>query len=433
MQQPAASARTGWGSHAEETTQRRLYAILPCKCMTSQHARYPAPSSSSRCVRQAFGGGFAVSPGYATAPGAPSVPPSPAPALSPAPPLVELLLHDNALGALPASVSRLTCLTRLELQYNRLAVLPPQLGALSDCLRLLNVEGNQLHLQHNQEQQHLSTIARPGSAAPLGPGHAGGCGGGAAGSLAGQQLQAGCAQSQAQREVQAAAAASCSSGGEVGHLREALGRLAMGMAAAEHEAQGSGRQGPFAGEDGEGEFQCRTAGLQSSSGAAQILQLHGEDGGRGVGGVADTPQPRLLIPPPQPTHGAVLWPQSPVMDLRNSHADLELLNDADEQEQQQQQEGDNEQGPGERHPRALEGLSHVPRPGQEHVLREEGSAAGPAGALQGTGSGPCPSHVGVALGVEELAALPPAAAAALYRSMEVVAGGIQVGEGRGSG
>lgn len=408
---------------------------VPRQCKTSQHGQYQAPSAVPCHVRQAFGGGFAAPPISATAPGALSAPLSPAPALSPAPPLVELLLHDNALGALPASVSRLTCLTRLELQYNRLAVLPPQLGALSECLRLLNVEGNQLQLQHNQEQQHPSTIARPGSAAPLGTGHAGGGGGGTSASLTGQQLQAGWAQSQAQREVLAAAAASSSSGGgggEVGHLREALGRLAMGMgmAAAGHEAQGTDRQELSAGEDGEGGFQRRTAGLQSSP---EILQLHGEDGGFGVGGVAVTPQPRLLIPPPQPAHGAALWPQSPVMDLRNSHADLELLNDADEQEQQQQEDGNDDQGLGKPHPGAPERLSHLRPPCQKHtqrpVLCEEDILAGPASELQRTGSGPFPSHVGVGLSVEELAALPPAAAAALYRSMEVVAGGIQVGAG----
>ncbi|GLI62868.1 hypothetical protein VaNZ11_005604 [Volvox africanus] len=101
-------------------------------------------------------------------------------------------------------------------------------------------------------------------------------------------------------------------------------------------------------------------------------------------------------------------PRSPLTDLRNSHADLELID---------RHEEDGDVGP--------LGIDIVgPRP-------REATGQQPLSTASGDGSQAGIMSAALVIALEELSDLPPAAAAAMYRSLDVVASGVQeIREGR---
>lgn len=103
---------------------------------------------------------------------------------------------------------------------------------------------------------------------------------------------------------------------------------------------------------------------------------------------------------------AATVPRSPLTDLRNSHADLELSYDDDDDE------GGRAGGPGINIVGDGAGAAPPLSPGP--------LSPGMSGAM-GDGTSSAMSRA-----LEELADLPPAAAAAMYRSLDMVAAGVQV-------
>nr|BCL66199.1 hypothetical protein [Volvox reticuliferus] len=151
---------------------------------------------------------------------------------------------------------------------------------------------------------------------------------------------------------------------------------------------GLGRvSGPVAGSGLAGHTSsCRTDAQRH----LQPLQLH--DGSDLKGG--DRSSGRL--------HQTPGVPRSPLTDLRNSHADLELV------------DGNEEDGDPGGH-----GIDIV-GPGAAAAIRQQPlSTAGGEAAQVGTMS------AALAIALEELSELPPAAAAAMYRSLDVVTAGVQ--------
>nr|BCL66131.1 hypothetical protein [Volvox africanus] len=129
------------------------------------------------------------------------------------------------------------------------------------------------------------------------------------------------------------------------------------------------------------------------SGRGRLHLCHPQTGGLAGGGV-DPETPDV--------------PRSPLTDLRNSHADLELVD---------RHEEDGDLGPLE----------------IDIVGSRPGAATGPQQLSTASGEGSQAGLMSAALviALEELSELPPAAAAAMYRSLDVVAAGVQeIREGR---
>ncbi|KAG2429209.1 hypothetical protein HXX76_010979 [Chlamydomonas incerta] len=372
--------------------------------------------------------------------------------------LEELVLADNSLICLPPELGCLSRLRRLDLRFNsRLTALPPQLGRLAGSLVQLGVEGCPLGEADPAETagKPQAPGSRPASATP-----------------ARKQLQhfyrvLQQVAAQAEAEVQVTGVtAPGAAGGRACHALQAVlqqlqrvgelteQRPASTAAARSHAPEGAAGAKPANGSSGTAQLlgggahldmaaaQDKHQGTRAKDVACSKLAAESESRGPGskrvevltLGNTAvDSHDPavsrsgsgsgRMARPghlQPLSTHlgpgvaraAAAAAPRSPLTDLRNSHADLELSYDDDDEEG-----GGQVAGPGINI--VGDGAGAVP------PLSPGPLSPGMSGAA-GDGTSSAMSRA-----LEELADLPPAAAAAMYRSLDMVAAGVQeMREGR---
>nr|BBC28442.1 putative Leucine-rich repeat (LRR) protein, homolog of Volvox carteri MTF0684/MTM0041 [Yamagishiella unicocca] len=370
--------------------------------------------------------------------------------------LVELHLGDNALGSLPAEVGCLSRLARLDLRYTRLTELPAELSRLGDvgCLQQLGLEGCPLGAaqegrpegrpatagtpREQQQQQALyrrirkaaadteaaaggavagqalaEVLKQLGTTAQAGrPGHeaAAGRGAGSSSGGAGSRSQPPAAAGPGPGSAAASTGAPAAGGGARKVNVLSLGSGGSGAGATSSSGPGGG--GGVAGGAREQGDASRGTAAEPNAGAGpryaqlQPLQLHSaaapEPGSaaRGSGGGDVRAQGR-----PRRQHPGAVPPRSPLTDLRNSHADLELSYVDEDDDEPADDEGINIVGAG------------------------GAGAAPPLSPGEPSPGGGAPRAMALAL--EELSELPPAAAAVMYRSLDMVAAGVQeMREGR---
>ncbi|KAG2426376.1 hypothetical protein HYH02_014804 [Chlamydomonas schloesseri] len=370
--------------------------------------------------------------------------------------LEELVLADNSLICLPPDLGCLSRLRRLDVRFNpRLTGLPPQLGRLAGSLVQLGVEGCPLG-ESDSAGESQGPGSRPSSATPArkqlqhfyrvlqqvaaqaeaevqltgvpAPGAAGG--------RACQVLKAvlqqlprigeGTEQRPASAAVVQSHAHSAAEGAKPANGTSSFAQLSGSAAKSSMAAAQDKRQGTRAKDTAGSKVVPTLAGQGSNRVEVLTISNTGADSHEPASLRACSGSGRMARPghlQPLNTHlgpraaraaAAAAAPRSPLTDLRNSHADLELSYDDDDDEEVggASEPGINIVGDGT-------GVAPPLSPGP--------LSPGMSGDVgDGTGTSSAMSRA-----LEELADLPPAAAAAMYRSLDMVAAGVQeMREGR---